>query len=106
MTAIPGSARMAMRFEVQERTTGQVLYHTIAAPGLGGWRNAEPKVKIYKFLKQVTNLSAPAEYRALVRFRWETAAGHVIKRAERLTARCLQPEAPPQAAAPASSAAS
>ena len=58
------------------------------------WRAADPKVKVYKYLKQVTNLSSPASYRGLVRFRWINAKGHVFKRAERLTTRCLQP-APP-----------
>jgi hypothetical protein len=95
MTAIPGAPRMAVRIEVQERLPGETLFHRVNAPGLGAWRAADPRVKIYKYLKQVTNLSAPAEYRALVRFRWETAGGRVVKRAERLTQRCTQPEAPP-----------
>jgi hypothetical protein len=55
------------------------------------WRAADPKVKVYKYLKQVSNLSSPASYRGLVRFRWINAQKHVIKRAERLTTRCLQP---------------
>jgi hypothetical protein len=60
-------------------------------------------VKIYKYLKQVTNLSAPAEYRALVHFRWEAASTRVVRRAERFTQRCVQPEGPPSSstAAPA-----
>jgi hypothetical protein len=85
---------MAMRFAVQERLPGETPWRTVTAPGLGGWRSADTKVKIYKYVKQVTDLSAPAEYRALVRFRWEGAGAHVIKRAERVTAPCLQPEAP------------
>jgi hypothetical protein len=95
MTAIPGTARMAMRIQVQESLPGEALFHTVTAPGLGVWRDADPKVKIYKYLKQVTNLSSPAAYRALVRFRWLGAKGHVIKRAERVTPRCEQPAAPP-----------
>jgi hypothetical protein len=95
MTAIPGTARMAMRIQVQEALPGEALFHTVTAPGLGVWRDADPKVKIYKYLKQVTNLSSPATYRALVRFRWVGAKGHVIKRAERITPHCEQPAAPP-----------
>jgi hypothetical protein len=94
MTAMPSSAHMAMRFEVQERLPGETPWRTVTAPGLGGWRSADPKVKIYKYVKQVTNLSAPAEYRALVRFRWEGAGARVIRRAERVTTPCVQPEAP------------
>jgi hypothetical protein len=102
MTAVPGTVRMAMRIEVQESLSGQAGYHTLLAPGLGVWRDSDPKVRIYKYLKQVTNLSAPASYRALVRFRWLGAKGHVLKHGERLTSRCEQPAAPAVGGAPAS----
>ena len=97
MTAIAGTTRMAMRIELQERMPGDARYHTIVAPGLGVWRASDAKVKIYKYLKQVTNLSSPALYRAHVRFRWLGAGGHVIRRAERTTPRCVQPASPPPA---------
>jgi hypothetical protein len=99
MTAITGSARMAMRIEVQERMPGEELFHTISAPGLGVWRGSEPGVKIYKYVKQVTNLSSPAVYRGLVRFHWLNDSGHVIRRAERHTSRCSQPAVPTTAPA-------
>jgi hypothetical protein len=94
MTAIAGAVRMAMRIEVQERMPGEELFHSVSAPGLGVWRSSEPGVKIYKYVKQVTNLSSPAVYRALVHFHWLNDKGHVIKRAERRTSKCAQP-APP-----------
>jgi hypothetical protein len=90
MTAIPGTARMAMRIDVQERMPGEALFHTISAPGLGVWRSSDPGVKIYKYLKQVTNLSSPAFYRAMVRFHWLNARSRLIRRMERLTPRCVQ----------------
>ncbi|HLB21369.1 MAG TPA: hypothetical protein VK605_04630 [Solirubrobacteraceae bacterium] len=108
MTAIAGTAKMAMRIDLEERMPGELEYHTVSAAGLGAWRAADPKVKVYKYLKQVTNLSAPASYRGYVRFRWLNAKGHVIKRAERFTTRCLQPPPPvepPGPATPASEAA-
>ena len=80
-----------MRIEVQERLPGEELFHTVSAPGLGVWRGSAPGVKIYQYVKQVTNLSAPASYRALVRFRWLNDKGYVIKRAERHTLECVQP---------------
>jgi len=85
---------MAIRIEVQERMPGEELFHAVSAPGLGVWRGSESGVKIYKYVKQVTNLSSPAVYRALVRFHWLNDNGHVIRRAERRTPRCAQP-APP-----------
>ena len=101
MSAIPGTVRMAMRIDVEERVPGEAAFHAVTAPGLGVWRSADPKVKAYKYLKQVTNLSSPATYRGFVQFRWVGEKGHTIKRAERITARCLQPalsvEAPPTA---------
>ena len=95
MTAVTATARMAMRIEVQERLPGEELFHTVSAPGLGVWRGSAPGVKIYQYVKQVTNLSAPAGYRALVRFHWLNDKGYVIKRAERHTLECVQPTPAP-----------
>jgi hypothetical protein len=104
MTAIGGSARMEMRIDVLERTPEQLHFHTVSAPGLGIWRNASQGVKTYRYLKQVTNLSAPAFYRAAVRFRWLNARGRLMKAVELRTARCQQPAAPAPLTPPASPA--
>ena len=90
MTAIAHSVRLAMRIEIQERRPAEAQFHTVSAPGLGAWRESDPGVKAYRYVKQVTNLSAPALYRALVRFRWLGADGRSIRRLERHTATCLQ----------------
>jgi hypothetical protein len=95
MTAIAGTARMAMRIEVQERLPEEELFHTVSAPGLGVWRGSASGVKIYQYVKQVTNLSSPADYRALVRFHWLNDKGYVIRRAERHTLQCAQPASVP-----------
>jgi hypothetical protein len=103
MTAIAGTVRMSMRIDVEERVPGEAAFHAVSYPGLGVWRSADPKVKVYKYLKQVTNLSSPASYRGFVQFRWIGDKGHVIKRAERMTTRCLQPAVPsepPEASEP------
>jgi hypothetical protein len=93
MTAIPGGPRMAMRIEVQQRMPGEALFHAVVAPGLGlgVWRASAPGVKVYRYLKQVTNLSAPGFYRAAIRFRWMNARGRPIRGLERVTPHCLQP---------------
>jgi len=104
MTAVAGTVRMAMRIDVEERMPEETTYHTVSAPGLGVWRLSDARVKIYKYLKQVTNLSSPAVYRAVVHFRWLARHGHVIKRAQRFTGSCVQPAMPatstPQSAPP------
>jgi hypothetical protein len=91
MTTVAGAARMTIKIELQERMLGEALFHSVSAPGLGMWRGSDTGVKIYKYVKQFTNLSSPAAYRALVRFHWLDDKGHVIRRAERLTYRCVQP---------------
>lgn len=91
MTAAGTTQRMGMRIELQQRLRGETAFHTVLAPGFGVWHSSEPGVKIYKYVKQVTNLTAPAVYRAVVHFRWQGDRGHVLKRAELHTSRCQQP---------------
>lgn len=102
MTAIAGAAKMEMRIDVLERTPEEGLYRTVSAPGLGVWRSSAPGVKVYKYLKQVTNLTGPAFYRAAVRFRWLNAKGRLIASTELHTRRCEQP-APATATKPPAS---
>jgi hypothetical protein len=96
MLATPATQKMGLRFELQERMHGETDFHTVIAPGLSAWQHAEPGVKIYKYVKQVTNLAAPAAYRAVVRFRWSGEKGRVLKRAELHTQKCVQPTLSPQ----------
>ncbi len=91
MMTIAGAARMSMRIELLERRPGEMSYHAVAAPGLGVWRASDPGVGVYKYVKQVTNLAAPADYKGLVTFRWQGARGRTLKRDERRTRRCSQP---------------
>jgi len=100
MTMIPGAARMSMRIELLERVPGETGYHPVLAPGVGVWRTADPGVRSYRHLEQVTNLAAPARYRALITFRWDGPHGRVLRRDELRTPRCVQPA--PVPAAPAS----
>ncbi|MCW3027398.1 MAG: hypothetical protein JWN81_609 [Solirubrobacterales bacterium] len=91
MTATPGTGRMSIRIELQERLPGEAMFRNVAAPGLGVWRASAPGVKVYRYIKQVTNLSAPAVYRAAVRFRWLNTKGKLIRGIERRTPVCVQP---------------
>ena len=96
MSAIPDTAHMAIRIELQERLPEEAAFHTVRAPALGMWRESEPAVKAFKYLNKVANLSAPAVYRAAVRFRWLNAKGRPIKQLERHTAACVQPALAPK----------
>lgn len=95
MTAMPGSVRMAIRVEIQEQIAGEALFHTITASGLGAWRVSDPGVRAYRYNKQVTNLFAPASYRAAVRFRWLNAKGRLMKSSVRHTPGCRQTASTP-----------
>jgi hypothetical protein len=94
MTAIPGTARMQLRIDLEERAPGEALYRTVTAPGLGVWHSSTAGVKVFGHIQQVTDLSAPALYRGVVRFRWVNAKGRPIKTAELRTAHCEQPASP------------
>lgn len=89
MSSVAGAHRMAMEILVQEQAPGEAAFHTL--PGApGGWRRSEGGVKIYKYVRQVTDLPAPGAYRALVLYRWLNEKGHVIKRVTRHTPVCVQ----------------
>jgi hypothetical protein len=61
---------------------------------------SSPGVKTYRNFSKVTDLSAPATYRALVHYRWLGAKGRVLRTLDLRTARCEQP-APPASETPA-----
>ena len=44
-------------------TARRRLLHSVTGPGVGVWRCSAPGVKSYRYLRQVTNLAAPASYR-------------------------------------------
>jgi len=91
---VPGTARMEISIELLERAPGETQYHTVSAPGLGGWRSSAAGVRIYTYIKQVTDLAAPAFYRGEVRFRWLNAKDRPIKFEQLRTTRCEQPAGP------------
>ncbi len=96
MNAVAGTNRMAMQIILEEQSPGETTFHSLAAAAPGGWRRSEAGVKIYKYVRQVTDLPAPAAFRAVVQFRWMNEKGRVIKRAARHTPVCVQPDQRPK----------
>jgi hypothetical protein len=94
MTLVPGSSRMQMRTDVLERKPGEARFHLVGAKGVDAWHQADAGVTTYRYLRQVTNLYAPAAYRGDVRLRWLNARGHVVKRMRLVTPECVQPADP------------
>jgi hypothetical protein len=93
MNAVPGTARMLMRIEVLERLPSEGSFRTVSFPGLGLWLRSSVGVKTYKDLDKVTDLSAPALYRAAIHYRWLNARGHTIRSLDLRTPQCVQPAA-------------
>jgi hypothetical protein len=96
METVTGAHRMAMQIVVQERTRGEAGFHTLSADGLGAWQRSEAGVKIYKYVRQVTDLPAPAAFRAVVEYHWLNEKGRVIRTDERRTSVCREPAPHPK----------
>jgi hypothetical protein len=82
--------RMEIRFDLQRADLGG-RFELVAAPGLEVWNRAEAGVVDYRYRKRVENLPAPANYRALVRYRWRRPGGKVVRHKWALTPVCEQP---------------
>jgi hypothetical protein len=91
METVAGAHRMAIEIEVQEHAPEEEGFHTLSTAGLGAWQRSEAGVRIYKVRQAVTDLPAPAVFRAIVHYRWLNEKGQVIRRDERRTPVCRQP---------------
>ena len=94
MRSIEGSARMAMRFTLLERT-GADGFKPLKAPGLGRWRRAEPGVVSFGYRQVVKALPENAVYKMRVDFRWSAADGSVLAQVQRNSPTCRQYSALP-----------
>jgi hypothetical protein len=92
METVAGAHRMAIQVEVQEHMPEEEGFHDLTSAGLGSWQRSETGVKIYKVRQAVTDLPAPAVFRAIVRYRWLNERGQVIKHDQRRTPLCRQPD--------------
>jgi CARDB len=91
--AIRRTERMQLRFTLQVREDG--LWQRVVAPGFDSWLTSEPEVRRYAYTRTVTNLTAPAAYRMVVRFRWLDADGTAIRSTRVTSAACRQPDMRP-----------
>jgi hypothetical protein len=95
MRSAHGSERMQVRFTLQVREGVLPGWRRVVADGLDEWQASEPGVTRYSYSQTVRNLSAPAAYRTVVRFRWLDAAGDVIERSRATSRICRQPDMRP-----------
>src|SRR3954452_547984 len=95
VTPIKRAAKAQMRFTLQARTPEETVWRAVGAPGVGTWLTAAPKAGRYVYDKTVQQLLAPAEYRAVIRFRWRDAHGRVLRSESATTKICRQPDPRP-----------
>jgi hypothetical protein len=89
MKLVDGADRMALRFTLLERT-GVEGSKPVKAPGLRRWHWSKPGVLALRYRQGVRNLEQNATYRTRVDFRWYSASGAEIQRAQRFSPRCRQ----------------
>jgi hypothetical protein len=96
MPALAGATRMEMRFDLLQRHIGALGFARIPLPKWGQWEHTERRgIAGFIFTKRVEQLSAPASYRAAVRFRWLDAVGNVLRTARRVSASCHEQDPRP-----------
>lgn len=93
MYTLEGAQRMAMRVRLEARSGGEHAFKLMRAPGLGDWHRSAPSVRVFRYLAQVTNLTGPTDYRALIDYRWLGLGGRVLRAAVRRTPPCVVPAA-------------
>jgi hypothetical protein len=95
MRAARGSERMQVRFSLQVREDALRGWRRMPADGFDTWLTSLPDVRRYSYEKTLVNLSSPAAYRTVVRFRWLDADGEIVKSARRTSGACRQPDMRP-----------
>jgi len=89
MSRVPRTARMWMRFTLQERVPeGQ--FTTVRAPGLGVWRKSRGGVAGFAHRQRVVDLARGSSYRAVVHYRWYSRDGDRLRSARRISSTCRQ----------------
>src|SRR5215211_7707831 len=96
MRASRESDRLQVRFTLQVRDEGVMTrWRKVVAPGFDEWLTSASGVRRYSYARTIQNLTAPASYRTIVRFRWLDADGEVLRSSRGTSAACRQPDLRP-----------
>jgi hypothetical protein len=95
MPALRRATSMAMRFELYERPDGEDAFTRLRLPSFGAWVRSDPNVAGFVYDKHVQQLAAPSAYRVIVRFRWYDARGRIVRRTQRTSSVCREPDLRP-----------
>lgn len=89
MRAVPGTARMAVRFSLVARY-GDRGPRVVKTPKLSAWHYSRPGVQRFGYTQKVRRLESGGLYRARVRYRWYAADGHVVRAARSESGFCAE----------------
>jgi hypothetical protein len=98
MRPVPGTAAMALRFDLLQRLQSASSFSAVRGGDLGAWISPSNRSlgqrpgDTWVLAKPVVDLPAPATYRFRVTFRWTGADGKVLQSVERQTRSCREPE--------------
>jgi hypothetical protein len=87
MRALPGSARMSMRFTLLERF-GTPEFVPVKVPELATWRHSKPGVEVFSYTQRLKALERGGHYRMRVDFRWQDARGRTLESMRRRSGVC------------------
>ena len=98
MRPVPGTGKLAMRFQLLKRTRRYGHAVSLLGGGLRTWitpndptLGSQPGDR-WVLKHPVVDLAGPAYYQFRVEFRWSDTSGHQIERAARNSPVCFQPE--------------
>src|SRR3954454_18012061 len=91
MDAVPGAAKLAIRFVLLERLGRDDVFTKIDLPVLRQWHASQAGVKHFGWKQTVDNLHLGGAYKARVQYRWLSAAGTAIGTQTRETPVCQGP---------------
>jgi len=102
MKPVPGTVKLALKFELESRTSRSAPFRLVKAGDLGKWISpTDPSTlgqrpgDVWVVSHPVVGLTAPAVYRFKVSFRWAGTDGKVLATAVLVTRSCRQPELRP-----------
>jgi hypothetical protein len=88
MKSVEQGDRMSMRFTLYERHLDH--FEPLRTPALLRWHRAKPGVGAFGYRQALRGLVAGRTYRVQVSFRWHSADGELVERAQRRSAACRQ----------------
>jgi hypothetical protein len=87
--------RMAMRFQLLEKTPSTEDAQVVNTPELAAWRKSKVGVKEFSYGQTIRGLSSGVTYSVRVQFRWYDVKGKVVRRQTRESGTCVQDGALP-----------